>query len=102
MDGLSLFHAVFVHLESFPLKLLLVALVTGLLQWLALLILRSVIVRFERFRHRVLHLLDDNTRRCGGFPGKSGPMRYAIAVLMSLMGPGCAKTWMLRAGRRAS
>jgi hypothetical protein len=38
------FHSVFVHLESFALKLLLVVLVAGLLLGLALLILRGVIV----------------------------------------------------------
>jgi hypothetical protein len=54
MDGFSLFHAISVHLERLPFQLLRARLVGGLL-WLALLILRGVIVRFERFRHRVLH-----------------------------------------------
>jgi hypothetical protein len=48
------FHAVFVHLERFAPKLLRIAFVAGLL-WSALLILRGVIVHFERLRHRILH-----------------------------------------------
>jgi hypothetical protein len=51
--GLLVSQAVFVHLESFALKFLLVALVAGLLRWLALLILYGVVVHFELFRHRV-------------------------------------------------
>jgi hypothetical protein len=58
--GLLVFHTVFVHLESFSPKLLLVALVVGLRLWLALLILRGVIAHFERFRW---HSLPSKCRR---------------------------------------
>jgi hypothetical protein len=54
--GLLVFHAVFVNLRRFALKLLPVGLVAGLLLWLALVILRGLIVHFELFHHRVLHL----------------------------------------------
>ena len=50
------FDAVFVDLERFALRLLLIALVAGLLLWPTLLNLRGIIVHFECFGHRVLQL----------------------------------------------
>ena len=55
-SGQLVFHAVFVNLRRFALKLLPVGLVAGLLLWLALVILRGLIVHFELFHHRVLYL----------------------------------------------
>jgi hypothetical protein len=75
------FHAVFVHLESFALKLLLVVLVARLLMRFALFILRGVIVHFERFSPSRPPLLKGNTRLCGGFPDKSGPPRSRVHFL---------------------
>jgi hypothetical protein len=48
-------------------------------------------------RPPLLALLEDNVRRFGGFPGKSGPLRYSIAALIYRF-----TSWLTSPPRRAA